>query len=80
MSTQVSKEILVCDTHGTKLKLNHVEPVNKDVDIKLPITTGRMEELQQSDSYIKDLLKQRDKNDLDKKIYTMDNWYWYQTS
>ena len=73
MSTQVSKEILTCDTHGTEVKLNHTEPVNKDVNIKLPLTQQRMNDLQQSNSYTKHLLKQLDKNNLDKKVYTMDN-------
>ena len=39
----------------------------------MPITTGKMKELQQSDSYIKHLLKQWDKKDLDRKVYTMDD-------
>ena len=59
--------------HGTELKLNHTEPVSQDVDIQLPMTTEKMKELQQNDSYIKDLLKHWDKNDLDRKVYTMDN-------
>ena len=56
-----------------QVKLNHTEPVNKDVDIKLPLTPERMKELQQSNRHIKHLVKQWDKNDLDKKVYTMEN-------
>ena len=73
VSTQVSEEMLICDMHGTELKLSHTEPVNQDVDIQLPITTGKMKELQQSNSYVKHLVKQWDKNDLDRKVYTMDD-------
>ena len=73
VSTQVSEEILICDMHGTELKLNHMEPVTQEVDIQLPLSQEKMKELQHSDSYIKHLLKQREKNNLDRKVYTMEN-------
>ena len=73
VSTQVSEEILICDMHGTELKLNHTEPVTQEVDIQLPLSQEKMKELQHSNSYIKHLLKQWVKNDLDKKVYTMEN-------
>ena len=58
VSTQVSEEILICDMHGTELKLNHTEPVTQEVDIQLPLSQEKMKELQHSNSYIKHLLKQ----------------------
>ena len=73
VSTQVSEEILICDTHGTELKLNHTEPMNQEVDIQLLLSQRKMKKLQQSHSYIKHLLKQWEKNDLDKKVYTMES-------
>ena len=73
VSKQVSEEILICDTHGTELKLNHMETLTQDVDIQLPLSQEKIKELQHSDNYIKHLLKQWEKNDLDRKVYTMEN-------
>ena len=71
--TQVTEEILIYAIDRTEVKLNHTEPVNKNLEIELRLTADKMKELQESDTHIKYLLKQWNKGDLDKKVYTMDN-------
>ena len=71
--TQVMEEILIAEIDGTEVKLNHTEPVNKNLEIELPLKADKMKEPQESDTHIKHLLKQWNKGNLDKKVYTMEN-------
>ena len=43
--TQVTEEILIGEIDGTEVKLNHTEPVNKNLEIELPLTAEKMREL-----------------------------------
>ena len=50
-----------------------MEPISKNLQIKLPLTPEKKKELQQSDTHIKHLLTHLNKGDLDRKVYTIDN-------
>ena len=66
----MSEKVLIGEIDGTEMKLNHTEPVSKNLEIELPLTADKMKEPQESDTHIKHLLKQWKKGDLDKKVNT----------
>ena len=53
------------------LKIQHNDPIAKDLKINLPLTNSRMKELQEQDPLVGRLRKQWSERKLDRKHFTM---------
>ena len=58
----VREEVIINENHGDKspgsLKIQHNDPIAKDIEIELPLTNFRMKELQEQDPLVGRLRKQ----------------------
>ena len=61
------------DQSPETLKIQHTDPIEKDIEIKLPLTNSKMKELQEQDPLVGRLRKQWSENKLDKKHFTIEN-------
>ena len=66
----VIEEVIIGENQGNQspgsLKIQHNDPVAKDIEIKLPLTNSRMKELQEQDPLIGQLRKQWSEKKLDR--------------
>ena len=73
----VIEEVIINKNQGDQLpgslKIQHNDPVVKDIEIKLPLMNSRMKELQEQDPLVGQLRKQWSEKKLDKKHFTMEN-------
>ena len=56
-----------------KVKIQHIDPVQKDLKIELPISNLKLKELQEQDKKINHLRKLWSENKLNKNIFAMEN-------
>ena len=73
----VIEEVIISGNHGNQLpeslKIQHNDPIAKDIKIELPLTNSKMKELQEQDLLVEQLRKQYLEKKLDKKHFTMEN-------
>ena len=76
-SVTVIEEVIISENQGDQspgsLKIQHNDPIAKDIEIKLPLTNSRMKELQEQDPLVGRLRKQWSEKKLDKKHFTMED-------
>ena len=70
----VIEEVIISENQGDQfpesLKTQHNDPIEKDIEIELPLTNSKMKELQLQDPLIGRLRKQWSEMKLDKKHFT----------
>ena len=73
----VIEEVIISENQGDQLpemlKIQYTDPIEKDVEIELPLTNSKMKELQEQDPLVGRLRKQWSEKKLDKKHFTMEN-------
>ena len=73
----VVEEVIISENNGDQfpvsLKIQHNDPIAKDIYIELPLTNSKMKELQEQDSLVGRLRKEWSENRLDKKHFTMED-------
>ena len=73
----VIEEIIISENQGDQspgsLKIQHNDPIAKDIEIKLPLTNSKMKELQEQDPLVGRSRKQWSEKKLDKKHFTMED-------
>ena len=76
-SVTLIEEVIISENQGDQLprslKIQHNDPIAKDIEIKLPLTNSRMKELQEQDPLVGQLRKQWSEKMLDKKHFTMED-------
>ena len=73
----VIEEVIISENQGNQLpgslKIQHNDPIAKDIEIELPLTNSRMKELQEQDPLVGRLRKQWSEKKLDRKHFTMED-------
>ena len=73
----VIEEVIISENQGNQspesLKIQHTDPIEKDIEIELPLTNSKMKELQEKDPLVGRLRKQWSEKKLHKKHFTMEN-------
>ena len=69
----VTEEVIINEVNDMKVKIQHIDPVQKDLKIELPILNLKLKELQEQDKKINHLRKLWSENKLNKNIFTMEN-------
>ena len=73
----VIEEVIISENQGDQLpetlKIQYTDPIEKDIEIELPLTNSKMKELQEQDPLVGRLRKQWSEKKLDKKHFTMEN-------
>ena len=69
----VMEEVIINEVNDMKVKIQHIDPVQKDLKIELPISNLKLKELQEQDKKINHLRKLWSENKLNKNIFTMEN-------
>ena len=73
----VIEEVIISKNQGDQLpgslKIQHKNPIAKDIEIKLPLTNSRLKELQEQDPLVGRLRKQWSEKKLDRKHFTMED-------
>ena len=73
----VIEEVIISENQGDQspesLKIQHNDPIAKDIEIELPLTNSKMKELEEQDPLVGRLRKQWSEKKLDKKHFTMEN-------
>ena len=69
----VMEEVIINKVNDVAVKIQHIDPVQKDLKIELPISNLKLKELQEQDKRINHLRKLWSKNKLNKNIFTMEN-------
>ena len=71
VTTQVIEEVIECEIGN--INIQHADPVHVNTDISLPLKDEKLLKVQESDPHTQQLRKQRESNNLDKNMYTMEN-------
>ena len=69
--TQVVEEVIECEIDN--LNIQHMDPVEINKDIHLPLKDNKLVKLQESNPHTKQLRKQWENKNLDQNTYTMEN-------
>ena len=69
----VTEEVIINEVNAMKVKIPHIEPIQKDLKIELPISNLKLKELQEQEKKINHLRKLRSENKLNKNIFAMEN-------
>ena len=69
----VTEEVIINEVNDMKVKIQYIDPVQKDLKIELPISNLKLKELQEQDRKINHLRKLWSKNKLNKNIFVMEN-------
>ena len=69
----VTEEVIINEVNKLKIKIQHIDPVQKDLKIELPISNLKLKELQEQDRKINHLRKLWSENKLNKNIFAMEN-------
>ena len=69
----VTEEVIINEVNDMKVKIQHIDPVQKDLKIELPISNLKLKELQEQDKKINHLKKLWSENKLNKNIFPMEN-------
>ena len=68
----VMEEIIINEVNDMKVKIQHIDPVQKDLKIELPISNLKLKELQEQDKKINHRRKLWSENKLNKNIFAME--------
>ena len=71
VTTQVIEEVIECEIGN--INIQHLDPVQVNNDISIPLKNKKLVKLQESDPHTSQLRKQWENNNLDKNTYTMEN-------
>ena len=71
VTTQVIEEVIECEIGN--INIQHIDPLEVNTDIHLPLKDEKLVKLQESDPHRHQLRKQWENNNLDKNVYTMEN-------
>ena len=73
----VIEEVIISDNQGNRLpgslKIQHNDPVARDIKIELPLTNSRIREPQEQDPLVGQLRKQWSEKKLDRKHFKMED-------
>ena len=69
----VTEEVIINEVNNLKIKIQHIDPVQKDLKIELPISNLKLRELQEQDRKVNHLRKLWSKNKLNRNIFAMEN-------
>ena len=69
----VLEEILINEVTESQVTIQHETPIQKNIDIELPLTNEKMKELQEQDPKVSHLRKLWSQNKLNKNMFTMEN-------
>ena len=69
----VTEEVIINKVNDMKVKIQHIDPVQKDLKIELTISNLKLKELQEQDKKINHLRKLWSENKLNKNIFAMEN-------
>ena len=69
----VTEEVIINEVNNLKIKIQHIDPVQKDLKIELPFSNLKLKELQEQDRKINHLRKLWSENKLNKNIFAMEN-------
>ena len=69
----VTEEVIINEVNDMKVKIQHIDPIQKDLKIELPISNLKLKELQEQDNKINHLRELWSENKLNKNIFTMEN-------
>ena len=69
----VTEKVIINKVNDMKVKIQHINPIQKDLKIELPISNLKLKELQEQDKKINHLRKLRSENKLNKNIFTMES-------
>ena len=69
----VTDEVIINEVNDMKVKIQHIDPVQKDLKIELPVSNLKLKELQEQDKKINHLRKLWSENKLNKNIFAMEN-------
>ena len=67
------EEVLINKVTKDKVTIEHEDPIQKNIDINLPLTNQKMKELQEQDPKVSHLRKLWSEGKLNKTLFTMDN-------
>ena len=70
---KVLEEILINEITNDKVTIQHDTPIQKDIEIDLPLTKQKMKELQEQDPKVSHLRKMWSQGKLNKNLFTMEN-------
>ena len=70
---EVLEEILINEVTNDKVTIQHDTPVQKDIEIELPLTNQKMKELQEQEPKVSHLRKMWSQGKLSKNLFTMEN-------
>ena len=71
VTTQVVEEVIKCEIGN--INIQHIDPIEINTDIHLPLKDDKLVKLQESDPHMKHLRKQWENKNLDQSTYTMEN-------
>ena len=69
----VTEEVIINEANDMKVKIQHINPIQKDLKIELPISNLKLKVLQQQDKKINRLRKLWSENKFNKNIFAMEN-------
>ena len=69
--TQIVEEVIECEIGN--LNIQHIDPVEINMDIHLPLRDDKLVKLQESDPHTKQLRNQWENKNLDQNMYTMED-------
>ena len=73
----VVEEVIISENNSDQspvsLKIQHNDPIAKDMEVELPLTNSKLKELQEKDPLVGRLRKQWSEKKLDKKHFTMED-------
>ena len=70
---EILEEILINEVTDSQVTIQHDTPIQKNIDINLPLTNQRMKELQEQDPKVSHLRKLWSEKKLNKNVFTMEN-------
>ena len=73
VTTQVVEEVIECENKINNINIQHIDPITKPTEIKLPMPEARLIALQKVDPAIKKLRQQWDDKQIDNNIYLLED-------
>ena len=70
---EILEEILVNEVIDSKVTIQHNTPIQKNINIDLPLTNLKMKELQEQDPNVSHLRKLWSEKKLNRNMFTMEN-------
>ena len=71
---EILEEVLVNKVTDSKVTIQHETPIQKNIDMSLPLMNQMMKELQEQESKVSHLRKLWSQNKLNKNLFTVDNY------